>query len=60
LSWSGDDPEAVDERLGHLSAAFFLERHVKAIGHARERDAGIMNALFEKAQTVEVDPASQG
>lgn len=41
----GADPETVRQRAGHHSAAFFLERYARAMHHARERDAGIMNGL---------------
>jgi integrase len=42
---SGADPEAVRQRAGHHSAAFFLERYAKAMHRAREKDAGIIGAL---------------
>ncbi|MDO8847880.1 MAG: site-specific integrase [Coriobacteriia bacterium] len=42
---AGIDPETVRQRLGHHSAAFFLERYAKPMRKAQERDAGIMGAL---------------
>lgn len=48
---AGTDPEVVRRRLGHHSAAFFLERYAKAMHEARERDAGIMGALVSRVPT---------
>jgi integrase len=46
---AGTDPEAVSARLGHHSAAFFLEHYAKPMHSARVHDAGIMGALVADA-----------
>ncbi|MBN1193187.1 MAG: tyrosine-type recombinase/integrase, partial [Coriobacteriia bacterium] len=46
---AGIDPEVVSARLGHHSAAFFLEHYAKPMHSARVRDAGIMGALVAEA-----------
>lgn len=46
---AGVDAEAVSERLGHHSAAFFLEHYAKALHRARTADAAIMGELVAEA-----------
>ncbi len=46
---AGVDPEVVRQRLGHHSAAFFLERYAKAMHKAQKRDAGIMGKFASRA-----------
>lgn len=46
---AGTDPEAVSARLGHHSAAFFLDHYAKPMHSARVRDAGIMGELVADA-----------
>ncbi|MHB8050922.1 MAG: tyrosine-type recombinase/integrase [Coriobacteriia bacterium] len=46
---AGIDPEVVSARLGHHSAAFFLEHYAKPMHSARVADAGIMGALVAEA-----------
>ncbi|MBN2839725.1 MAG: site-specific integrase [Coriobacteriia bacterium] len=46
---AGVDPEVVSARLGHHSAAFFLEHYAKPMHSARIADAGIMGALVAEA-----------
>jgi len=46
---AGTDPEAVSARLGHHSAAFFLEHYAKPMHSARVHDAGIMGELVADA-----------
>lgn len=45
---AGTDAEAVSQRLGHHSAAFFLERYARPMHRARERDACVMGALVAR------------
>ncbi|MHB1136389.1 MAG: tyrosine-type recombinase/integrase [Coriobacteriia bacterium] len=51
---AGIDPEVVSARLGHHSAAFFLEHYAKPMHSARVADAGIMGALV--AEALDGDP----
>lgn len=53
---AGVDPEVVRSRLGHHSAAFFLERYARPMRTAQRRDAAIMGTLVERA----VSGASRG
>lgn len=46
---AGIDAEVVSARLGHHSAAFFLEHYAKPMHSARAADAGIMGALVAEA-----------
>ncbi len=46
---AGIDPEVVSARLGHHSAAFFLEHYAKAMHSARVADAAIMGELVTEA-----------
>lgn len=46
---AGIDPEVVSQRLGHHSAAFFLEHYAKPMHTARVADAGIMGELVAEA-----------
>lgn len=46
---AGIDPEVVSQRLGHHSAAFFLEHYAKPMHTARVRDAAIMGELVAEA-----------
>lgn len=43
------DPEVVRQRLGHHSAAFFLEHYAKPMHTARVRDAAIMGEFVREA-----------
>lgn len=45
----GADPESVSARLGHHSAAFFLEHYAKPMHAARRRDAAIMGELVARS-----------
>lgn len=53
---AGIDAEAVSERLGHHSAAFFLEHYAKALHTARAADAGIMGELVSEALAHQTGP----
>lgn len=53
---AGIDAEVVSERLGHHSAAFFLEHYAKALHTARVADAAIMGELVSEALADQTGP----
>lgn len=53
---AGTDAEAVSQRLGHHSAAFFLERYARPMHRARERDAAIMGGLVSRIVAHSAEP----
>lgn len=53
---AGIDPEVVSQRLGHHSAAFFLEHYAKPMHTARVHDAGIMGELVAEALSDQTGP----
>jgi len=56
---AGIDPEVVRQRLGHHSAAFFLERYAKAMHTAQKRDAGIMGKFASRTPVPMPEPGTR-